>query len=262
MALPKIALVTGASSGIGRAFARLHAQKGGDLIVTARRNGALETLKAELEAAHNVTVTVIPSDLAAPGGADALYAAVKDAALRVDILINNAGFGGHGAFVERALEDDLSMIDLNVKALVALCHRFGADMVAQGGGRILNVSSTAAHMPGPLQATYFATKAFVTSFSKALDEELRTKGVTVTALEPGYVATEFAARADLEGTALIKGGGRTADAAAKIGYDAMERGQLSVINEGLLAFQLNWVLPLLPDRLKLKLVRRMQEKAS
>lgn len=258
--LPNTALITGASSGIGLEFARYHAKSGGDVIVTARRAHQLDALKDELEKLHGVAVMAIPLDLGAPGGAKRLHDAVKSSGRAVDILINNAGFGGHGVFTERDLALDLGMIDLNVKALVELCHRFGGDMVAQGGGKILNVSSTAAHMPGPLQATYFATKAFVTSFSKAIDEELRSKGVTVTVLEPGFVTTEFAAIANLEGTALTSSGGKTPASVAKIGYGAMTKGKLSVINEPFLAFQIKWIMPLLPDRMKLKLVRRLQEK--
>ena len=256
--MPNTALITGASSGIGREFARYHAKSGGDLIVTARRADALEALKSELEAAHGVKVTVVALDLGAPDGAEQLYAATKDH--KIDILINNAGFGGQGAFTDRDLSADLAMIDLNVKALVSLIHMVAKDMVAQGGGKILNVSSTAAYMPGPLQATYFATKAYVSSFSQALDSELRDKGVTVTALEPGFVATEFAAAADLEGTGLAAQKGSTPDVVAKIGYDAMLRGQLRVINEGQIRFFLNWVMPWMPRRAVLNMVKKMQTK--
>ncbi|MDP5219556.1 SDR family oxidoreductase [Ruegeria sp. 2205SS24-7] len=258
--MSKTALITGASSGIGRELARYHASLGGDLIITARRGEALDALKAELEAAHEVTVTVIPLDLGAPDEAAKLYEAVKAEAIKVDYLINNAGFGGHGAFLDRDLTDDLNMIRLNVEALVSLCHMFGRDMVASGGGKILNVSSTAAHMPGPLQATYFATKAYVSSFSQALAEELKNKGVTVTALEPGYVVTEFAAVADLEGTQLVAQKGATAEAVAKVGYDAMIDGKLTIINDKSLAFMLGWVMPFLPRGMRLKMVRKMQEK--
>ncbi|UWR00521.1 SDR family oxidoreductase [Rhodobacteraceae bacterium S2214] len=253
------ALVTGASSGIGAEFARYHAEKGGDLIITARRGDALDALKTEIEAAHGVTVTTVALDLGAADGAQALYDAVKGH--KIDILINNAGFGGHGLFIERDLDADLAMIDLNVKALVSLCHMIGSDMVKNGGGKILNVSSTASYMAGPLQATYFATKAFVSSFSMALDEELRDKGVTVTALEPGYVETEFAASANLEDTPLTKSGA-TPRSVAKYGYDAMRRGELRAINDGKLRFMLNWVFPWLPNRMKLKQVRKMQGKSS
>ena len=258
--MAKTALVTGASAGIGREFARYHAEKGGDVIVTARREEALNELKAEIERAHGNTVTVIAQDLGSAEQAEELYAAVKDRGLDVDILINNAGFGGQGAFLDRDLSDDLAMIDLNVKALVTLCHRFGSDMAARGGGKILNVSSTASYMAGPLQATYFASKAFVSSFSMALAEELRDKGITVTALEPGYVETEFAKTANLEGTGLTKGGGATPRSVAKFGYDAMRRGELRAINDKKLDFMLNWIMPFAPRRASLKMMRRMQEK--
>ncbi|NRB17485.1 MAG: SDR family oxidoreductase [Rhodobacteraceae bacterium] len=256
------ALITGASSGIGRELARYHASKGGDLIITARRATELDALKSELESNHGITVTTIPLDLGTTDGAAKLYAAVNATGQSVDILINNAAFGGHGIFTERELSADLAMINLNVCALVALCHMIGSDMVANGSGRILNVSSTAAHLAGPLQATYFATKAFVSSFSQAIDGELRDKGVTVTALEPGYVATEFAAVADLEGTDLVSGKAASPASVAKCGYDAMMDGKLTVINDRKLAFQLNWIMPFLPRRMKLNFVRKMQEKAT
>lgn len=256
----KTALITGASSGIGAEFARYHAEKGGDLILTARRKDALEALKRELEAEHKVAVHVFALDLGAEGGAQALYDQVKAAGLQVDVLINNAGFGGQGAHIDRRLDEELGMIDLNVKALVALTHLVVQDMVAKGGGKILQVGSTAGFMPGPNQAVYFATKAFVKSFSEAIDQELRAKGVTSTVLAPGYVETEFAARANLEGTNLVKGGGKTPRQAAKHGYDAMMRGELVTVNEGMLGFMVNWIIPLLPRRQVLKMVGAMQAK--
>ena len=161
--------------------------------------------------------------------------------------------------VERDLGSEMSMIDLNVKALVSLTHLFANDMVAQGGGKIMNVGSTAGFMPGPKQAVYFATKAFVNSFSQAVDHELRGKGVTCTVLAPGYVETEFAAVADLEGTELTKSG-RTPESVAKHGYDAMMAGKLVTINEFGLSILMNWVVPMLPRRMALKMVDRMQSK--
>jgi short-subunit dehydrogenase len=254
------ALITGASSGIGAAFARLHARKGGDVILTARSADALEALAAELRAEHEVEAHVIAVDLGAVDGATKLIDAVAKTGVQVDILINNAGFGGHGLHIERDIAQEQAMIDLNVKALVALTHAFGGQMAARGKGRILNVGSTAGFMPGPLQAVYFATKAFVKSFSEAIDHELRPKGVTVTLLAPGYVETGFADRADLAGTDLIKGGGKSAASVAKHGYEAMRRGALVTVNEGMLGFLVNWIIPLLPRRAVLKLVNKMQSK--
>lgn len=254
------ALITGASSGIGKEFARYHAAQGGDVIITARREASLTALKTELETTHGITAHVIATDLGAPEGASSLYQAVKDKGLTVDILINNAGFGGHGLHVERDLAEEQAMIDLNVKALVTLTHAFAGEMVARGQGKVLNVASTAAMIPGPLQAIYFATKAFVMSYSQALDQEMRAKGVTVSSLNPGYVHTEFAASANLEGTDLVKQKGATPEAVAKIGYDGMMKGKLIIINEPQLSFMLNWVTPLLPRRAVLKMVAKMQSK--
>ena len=258
--MAKTALITGASAGIGTAFAELHASKGGDVILTARRKDRLEALKSELEEKHKITAHIFPLDLAAPGGAEKLYDAVKAAGLTVDILINNAGFGGHGMHIERDLADETQMIDLNITALVTLTHRFAKDMVDRGGGKILNVGSTAGFMPGPQQAVYFATKAFVNSFSQAIDQELRDKGVTCTVLAPGYVHTEFADVAGLDGTDLVKQKGATPKQVAKHGYDAMRMGKLVTVNEAPLGFMVNWVVPLLPRRLALKMVDRMQSK--
>lgn len=254
------ALVTGASSGIGKEFARYHASKGGDLILTARREEALNDLKAELEAAHGVSVHVFPSDLGKMDGVDNLVGTIEKAKLSVDVLINNAGFGGYGHHIERDLSDEMGMIDLNVKSLVRLTHIFGNKMVAQGGGKILNVGSTAGFAPGPNQAVYFATKAFVNSFSQAIDHELRPKNVTCTVLAPGYVETEFAKVADLEGTAMVKAGGATPESVAKHGYDAMMDGKLVTINDKKLSFLMNWVVPMLPRRMALKMVGDSQSK--
>ncbi|MEH6726048.1 MAG: SDR family oxidoreductase [Hyphomicrobiales bacterium] len=252
------ALVTGASSGIGREFARYHASKGGDLIITARRKRELDALKDELEKKHGVSVITVPLDLATEGGAKALYEAVKGH--RIDVLINNAGFGGHGKFLDRGLEADLTMVDLNINALVQLCHLVGKDMVARGSGKVLNVSSTGAYQPGPLQATYFASKAFVSTLSPALDFEWRPHGVTVTTLEPGFVETEFAKTAAMDKMAKMNDGAAQPKSVAKFGYDAMLKGKLRVVNDPKMRFMLNWLVPLLPRRMVMKMVYDMQMK--
>ncbi|MEM6824155.1 MAG: SDR family oxidoreductase [Pseudomonadota bacterium] len=258
--MPNTALITGASSGIGAEFARYHAKKGGDLVIVARRKEPLDALKSELESAHSVSVTVMAMDVGTPEQARKLFLAMTAKGIAVDILINNAGFGGHGAFLERDLAKDQAMIDLNVAALVSLSHLVGNDMKTRGGGKMLQVSSTASFIPGPYQAVYFATKAFVTSFSQAIDQEMRPHGITSTALCPGLVHTEFLAAANLDGTGLAAQKGATPASVAELGYEAMMAGKLIAINEGRLAFMLNWVMPFLPRRTVLNMVEKMQKK--
>ncbi|MEM1049192.1 MAG: SDR family oxidoreductase [Pseudomonadota bacterium] len=258
--MPNTALITGASSGIGAEFARYHARKGGDLVIVARRKEPLDALKVELENARSVSVTVIDMDVGTPEQAKKLYEIVKSQGIDVDILINNAGFGGHGAFLDRDLATDQAMIDLNVSALITLSHLFGNDMKVRGGGKMLHVSSTASFIPGPYQAVYYATKAFVTSFSQAIDQEMRKYGITSTALCPGLVETEFVASANLEGTGLARQKGATPESVAKCGYDAMLKGELIAINDRRLRFMLNWITPLVSRRHVLKMIEGMQTK--
>jgi short-subunit dehydrogenase len=186
-----LALVTGASSGIGRELACLAAQDGYDLIVVARRADRLAALASELNSLGAITETAVV-DLAQPSGAQEVAEVVG--ARPVDVLVNDAGVGGHGRFaIERRLATDLALIRLNVITLVELTGLLLPGMVERHGGGILNVASIAAYLPGPEQAAYNASKAFVKSFSQALSEETRNTGVRVTALCPGPVSTEFAA---------------------------------------------------------------------
>ncbi|MEI9927446.1 MAG: SDR family oxidoreductase, partial [Sphingomonas sp.] len=185
------ALVTGASAGLGTHFARALAAEGHDLILTARRADRLEVLAAEIRAAHAVRVETIAADLAAPGAAAALMAEIGKRGLAVNTLINNAGFGLAGAFVEQDPGQIGRMIELNCGALVDLCRAVLPGMVQMRSGGILNVASTAAFQPGPFMAVYYASKAFVLSFSEALHEEVRGQGVRVAALCPGPTQTEF-----------------------------------------------------------------------
>jgi hypothetical protein len=185
------ALVTGASAGLGTLFARALAAEGHDLILTARRTDRLEALATELRAAHGVTVETIAADLAAPGAVAGLIAEIGTRGLAVDTLINNAGFGLSGTVAGQDGAALGRMIAVNCSALVELCHAVVPAMIAQRRGGILNVASTAAFQPGPGMAVYYATKAFVLSFSEALHEEVRRHGVHVSALCPGPTATEF-----------------------------------------------------------------------
>lgn len=228
--MQNVALITGASSGIGRELARIHAERGGDIIAVATSEERLNQLKTELESGSLGTeVMVIVKDLTAENAPQEVYNTVKAAGVEIDYLMNNAGFGGQGAFLEREWAQDRKMIQLNVIALCELTRLFTPDMVARGSGKVLNVSSTAALVPGPLQAVYFATKAFVTSFSNALASELEGTGVTVTALMPGATDTSFAATSGLDKTSLFSET-VTAREVARDGYDAMMRGDLDEIS--------------------------------
>ena len=197
------ALVTGASAGLGAEFARQLAARGDDLILSARRSDRLEALAAELRGKHGVAVTVIAADLADTAGSDTLVAAIAAAGLRVDTLVNNAGLGHRGAFAELPAAGQLATVDVNMRALVALSQAVLPGMIARGRGGILNVASTAAFQPGPWMATYYASKAFVLSFSEALHEEVKGAGVHVVALCPGPVHTEFAGLAGMADMAIF-----------------------------------------------------------
>jgi short-subunit dehydrogenase len=181
-----VTLVTGASAGLGVHFARQCRARGDELVLVARRKDRLEALAAELGSTH-----VVAADLAKPDSAERLLAEVAGLGLEVDTLINNAGFGAAGAFVEAPAERLLEMIDLNVRSLTELCRRVLPAMLERRSGSILNVASTAAFQAGPYSAVYYATKAYVLSLSEALHEETKGRGVHVTALCPGPTATEF-----------------------------------------------------------------------
>lgn len=253
------ALITGASSGIGAALARHHATRKGDLILVARSEEKLAALKTELEGEYGVKVTVIVADLAQSDAAERIFSATEEAGLQVDILINNAGFGGHGKFHERDLAKDQAMMQVNIVTLVNLTHHYLQGMVQRNSGKILHVASTAAFLPGPLQAVYYATKAFVVSFSQAIAQELQGTGVTSSALCPGAVATGFVAAGDLEGIGVWDKAA-TPESVAVCGYEAMLKGDLVTINEKGLDFMLNWVVPFLPRKTVLKMSQKAMEK--
>ncbi|ONI74027.1 dehydrogenase [Kribbella sp. ALI-6-A] len=186
------ALVTGASKGLGRAYALELARRGARVILLARSEAELRKVAVQIEEQHGRTDTeVITGDLAAADGPERILRELRDRGLTVDLLLNNAGAGSVGPFLDRPLEPQLRTLDLNVGGLLALTHAIGNEMVARGSGGIINVSSTAAFQPLPYQASYAATKAFVLSFTEALAEELRGTGVRVMAAHPGAVATGF-----------------------------------------------------------------------
>ncbi len=257
--MKKVALITGASSGIGKELSKIHASKGGDLVIVARSKDKLESLKSELEKQYNIKVMTISKDLSLSTAPKEIYQEVTKADIDIEYLINNAGFGGRGKFHEREWEKDLAMINLNIVALTELTRLFLPKMVKRNSGKVLNVSSTAGLMPGPLQAVYYATKAYVTFFSNAIAEELSDTNITVTALLPGATNTGFAKAGDLEKTDLFKKMASAYDVALD-GYNGMLKGKLDVVS-GLTTMQKIMIamVPLTPKKMLLKQVRQMQE---
>ncbi|MFP4023499.1 MAG: SDR family NAD(P)-dependent oxidoreductase [Thiohalospira sp.] len=257
--MKNVALITGASSGIGKELALIHADQKGDLVIVARRKEELESLKKEIEKKYKVDVKIIVKDLTRENAPSEIYNELQQDGIEVDYLINNAGFGGLGKFHEREWAKDESMIKLNIFALTSLTRLFLPDFVKRNRGRILNVSSTASLIPGPLQAVYYATKAYVTSFSNAIAEELYDTKVTVTALLPGATETEFGKISGMDKTSMFQS---TASAreVAEDGYKAMMQGKLNKISG--LSFGQNLMMAFVnvtPTKMIIKQVRKMQE---
>jgi short-subunit dehydrogenase len=221
----KTALITGASSGIGKALAENFAKDGYNLVLAARGVPKMRALADDLQRRHKITVTVIGADLETNDGAARLHADIKARNITISALANNAGYGIFGEFKDSVLAPELAMMQLNMNTVVVLTKLFLPDLIATRG-KIMNTASTAAFQPGPYMAVYYATKAFVLSFSEAIAAELDGTGVTVTALCPGPTASGFQDKADMHASALVKGKTLpTADEVAAAGYRAMQRGQ-------------------------------------
>lgn len=220
----RLALITGASSGLGVEYARIAAKEQHDLVLVARRLPQLEALAQELRTAHGIEARAIASDLSRPAAPQELFEALQ--ARPPSVLINNAGFGDTGAFLDQPLARATGMLELNCRALLELCWLFGRGMRDRKQGRILNVASTAAFQPGPFMATYYASKSFVLSLSEALAYELRGTGVTVTAHCPGATDTGFATAAGNAESRLFKlRKPAGAAAVAAHGWRAMQAGR-------------------------------------
>jgi short-subunit dehydrogenase len=225
----RTALVTGASSGLGTAFARLLAARGADLVITARREANLTALAEELRAAHGIGVTTIVLDLAEPGSAARLFAETEGAGRAVDVLINNAGGGIHRNFVDIPWEETARQIQLNVTSLTELTWRFARAMVGRGRGWVLNVSSIGAYTPSPTYATYSAGKAYVRDFSEAVAYELKDTPVRVCSLCPGLTRTEFHQAARHTPSAWVAATSMSAESVAAIGLRAVFAGRRNVV---------------------------------
>jgi len=224
------ALITGASSGLGAEYAKLFAADKHDLVLVARRRDRLEALASELRAAHSVRVLVAAADLATPDGPRRVVEEASRAGLQIDFLVNNAGFGASGAFADLDVARELEMIQLNITSLVTLTRAFLPAMIQRRSGRILNIGSTAGFPPGPFMAVYYASKAFVNSFTEALWYELRGTGVSATVSCPGATATEFAGVAGNSRSLLFRLGAADPNQVAAEGYKAMKKGKPMVIH--------------------------------
>lgn len=260
LSIRQTALITGASSGIGYELAKIFARDRYNLVLVARRSDLLVSLGEELQTKFDITVHVLIQDLALPEAPAQIFAELQQSGINIDVLVNNAGFGAYGSFAEIDLTTELQMIQVNMVALTHLTKLLLGNMMRRQRGKILNVASTAAFQPGPLMAVYYATKAYVLSFSEALANELQGSGVTVTVLCPGPTTSGFQQQAAMEESKLVYGK-KMMDAAtvAEIGYRGLMRHQTVVIpglKNALLAFGVKF----LPRAIVTQLVRQMQER--
>ena len=252
-------LITGASGGIGYELAKQFAKNKFNLVIIARSKEKLEELKIELQEKYQVEVKVIVKDLAKKGAAGEVFEEIKTENINIDILVNNAGFGAYGFFKDIAWNRMEEMIQLNIIALAELTHLFLPEMVKRNSGKILNVASTAGFQPGPLMAVYYASKAFVLSFSEAVANELNNTNITVTALCPGPTESGFQKAASIEKVRLVRTGiVPTSEKVAAYGYDALMKGKKVAIEGGvnkMLVFSLRFA----PRNLITSIVRKLQE---
>jgi uncharacterized protein len=256
----KTALITGSSNGIGYELAKVHADKGDDLVLVARSKNKLDELKKELEDKYKISVYTIGKDLSLPGAAKEVYDEIKNKDISIDFLVNNAGFGDFGLFAESDWTKQEQMINLNVTTLTHFTRLFLPDMINRGSGRILNLASTASFQPGPTMSVYFATKAFVLSFSEAVNNEVRENGITVTALCPGATHSGFQAAASLQDSKMFERNNfPTSREVAEYGYRAMMKGKAVAIHgfkNSIMANSVRFV----PRSLVVKIARKMQAK--
>lgn len=254
--------ITGASSGIGLELAKAYAERGRDLILIARRESVLQKLRSDLMSCFDIEVIVYHADISSMQSVSSIVDDIVRKGIVIETLINNAGAGGHGLFHETDFQMNAAMIDLNCKALVQLTHRVIPLMIEQKTGHILNIASTAAMLPGPLQSVYYASKAFVLSFSQALSEELQSFGISITAFSPGSTKTEFHVRGNLERTKLFQGRLASASSVAKQAIRALKKKRISATSNRPQMFLLRFMLPFIPKRTMLRISRSYLEQTG
>jgi short-subunit dehydrogenase len=256
----KTALITGSTSGIGYELAYIHARQGGNLVLVARSKDKLEKIKKDLENKYKIDLYIIDKDLSIKDSAKSVYDEIIDKNITVDYLINNAGFGDYGLFNESDWGKLERMINLNITALSQLNKLFLNDMIKRRDGKIMNVASTAAFQSGPTMAVYYATKAYVLSFSEALNNEVKNSGVTVTTLCPGATQSGFQEAASWHESRLVKGRKLpTSKEVAEYGYKAMLKGK-SVAIHGILNYILANSIRFIPRSAVVKATRFIQDK--
>lgn len=252
-------LITGGTSGIGLELSKLFANDGYNLIIVARNENELNTTAGELKQQYNVDVITISKDLFYPGNAFELYDEIKSQNLDVEILVNDAGQGVYGEFLDTDINREINIINLNITSLVVLTKLFVKDMVEKGSGKILNLASIASTVPGPLQSVYHGTKAFVLSFSEAIRNELKDTGVSVTALLPGATDTDFFNKADMQQAKIVAERKLSSpEDVAKDGYKALMEGDDKIVS-GLKNKMQVAMGNIMPDKTAAEMVRKQQE---
>ena len=256
------ALITGASSGIGEALARLIAGGGAHVVLLARTSDKLAAIAADLTRSHGIQATVLAQDLSKPDAPETITSELAARGLTVDILVNNAGFATYGPFDSTPADEEARLLQVNIVALTMLTKRLLPGMLRRKHGRILNVASTAAFQPGPLMAVYYASKAYVLSFSEALSTETEGTGVTVTCLCPGPTETGFQDRARMHESKLFSTlGVARAEDVARAGYDAMMAGTALIV-PGFANKAGVQVVRVSPRWLVRKFIRRLQDRQA
>lgn len=252
-------LITGASGGIGKELAELFAKEGRNLVLVARSMENLMEVKKEIESKYNVTITIFSKDLSIEAEIVSLFDEVNEQNLQIDYLVNNAGFGLYGEFINTDLGKELNMIDLNIRTVTHLTKLFLPGMVERNNGGVMNIASTASFQPGPLMSVYYATKAYVLSFTEALQNEMKGTNIRITAVCPGPTETNFGNRASMHESRLFQGAIGDVKDVAKTAYDGFFSGKTIVI-PGLSNKLLAGSVRFMPRKFVTSIVRKIQER--